>query len=362
MAEELIAKDVDIKAALVAGESANVLAEVRKIVGTMVFDLSSAKGRRECASCAARVAKTKVIFDNARKEIVSEWKTKARAIDHQGKILRDGFDKIRDEVRAPLTEWEENKKRMTALRVDSIENIRALGASSDRHTGRDYTAAELEDRCALLSEIPPPDDWYGEFFEQAQSVYEFANNNLTAALVARKHQEQVDRQEAERAERDRVAAAEAAKAAELQQIELQKAKAVADALKAAEVEKAEELKRALYERDLAAKKMLEKAEEKASRELERKTKEAADNATIEVEARLTAESLDAIPSPVAIDSTSDVAAELNRQFDADGELIDPQEYADAVKGLSSAAAISFLAAQHTVDTIIAGTPHLAFVK
>ena len=53
-------------------------------------------------------------MDSAGKKLVADWKEKAKKVDESRKIARDFLDNLRDEVRRPLTEWEEAEEKRIA--------------------------------------------------------------------------------------------------------------------------------------------------------------------------------------------------------------------------------------------------------
>jgi len=100
-------------------------------------DTSTGSGRRAIASRGAQVARSKVFIDDKGKELVSEWKNKAKQVDVQRKVFRDAMDSLKDQVRKPLTDWEvkrkeeeeQERKRLEAERLrEEEEKQRELDA------------------------------------------------------------------------------------------------------------------------------------------------------------------------------------------------------------------------------------------
>jgi len=88
------------------------------------FTTEKKTDRDKIKSFAARVAKTKTFIDNARVEFVRDKKAGLKIIDQEGKRFRDTLDEIRDEVRLPVTKWEEAEKiRVEKERQLEIFNI-----------------------------------------------------------------------------------------------------------------------------------------------------------------------------------------------------------------------------------------------
>ena len=98
-----------------------VLKDIKNRVTSIVLDTSTAKGRKEIASLAYKVSQSKTWLDKCRKTLVEEWKEKAKKVDSSGKKARDFLDKLRDEVRLPLTEWEEAEEARKRKEIEAIQ-------------------------------------------------------------------------------------------------------------------------------------------------------------------------------------------------------------------------------------------------
>jgi colicin import membrane protein len=99
------------------GVAEKFVSAIEAEISDLVFDATTAKGRKEIASMAHKVAKSKVALDNLGKELVAEWKSKAALVDADRKMLRDRLDALKDKVRLPLTEWEEAEAARVAKEV-----------------------------------------------------------------------------------------------------------------------------------------------------------------------------------------------------------------------------------------------------
>jgi len=93
------------------GDLDETLKKIEQEVLSVVPDTASSKGRKEIASLAMKVAKSKVAIDKAGKELVSDWKAKSKLVDASRKESREFLDNLKAEVRKPLTEWEDEKER-----------------------------------------------------------------------------------------------------------------------------------------------------------------------------------------------------------------------------------------------------------
>ena len=93
---------------LFTGQAMDPLIEqIKALVDRHVPDVSTARGRGDIASLARRVASSKVILDDLGKDLVADWKEKAKKVDIVRKKMRDELDALRDRAREPLTLWEQ---------------------------------------------------------------------------------------------------------------------------------------------------------------------------------------------------------------------------------------------------------------
>lgn len=87
------------------------LHKIEKEVLSFVPCVSTAKGRKEIASLAHKIAKSKTALDGAGKTLTADWKAKAKLVDVSRKEAREFLDALKERVRKPLTEWEDEEKR-----------------------------------------------------------------------------------------------------------------------------------------------------------------------------------------------------------------------------------------------------------
>src|SRR5690606_28705361 len=103
-----------------------VLEAITSEVKSFVPDLTTEKGRKEIASLAYKVSKSKTYLDNLGKNLVSEWKEQSKKVDNERKRVREYLDNLRDEVRKPLTEYEEREEKRLQKHKDGIEGIKSF--------------------------------------------------------------------------------------------------------------------------------------------------------------------------------------------------------------------------------------------
>ena len=90
---------------------------IRNEATAEVPDMSNSKGRDRVKSLAYKVSQTKTHLDGLGKDFVADVKAKAKEIDGMRKKIRDTLDEIRDEVRKPVTDWEDAEQ----ARIDAIQ-------------------------------------------------------------------------------------------------------------------------------------------------------------------------------------------------------------------------------------------------
>jgi len=98
-----------------------ILNEIKKKVDEFEPDVETATGRKQIASFAHKIAKSKTFIEKMGKELVSKQKAAIKLIDNERKRSRDFLDEQRDKARQPLTEWEEAEKKALAEEAARVE-------------------------------------------------------------------------------------------------------------------------------------------------------------------------------------------------------------------------------------------------
>lgn len=164
-----------------------VIQEVRDFVGQFEPDLSTAKGRKEIASLAAKVSKFKVRLDGMGKDLVADWKAKSKAVDSSRKAMREELDDLKVKARQPLTEWENLEKERVIAHEATVDLIKKLGSGLNIVTGE---SASIEDMKAYLKELEEIDtDSLEEFELEGRKEKDKAVESLTAKIEAEKQRD-----------------------------------------------------------------------------------------------------------------------------------------------------------------------------
>lgn len=228
---------------------------IRQEVTGHAPNLKTDKGRKEIASRAFKVRKIKTALDSLGKEQVDRLKEIPKLIDAERKRMRDELDALADEVRKPLTDWEEAEANRVALHRADLDGM----AEQAREVGG-LDVETLRQRIAIVESVVIGESWE-EFEAEAHRVKAKALEILNAALVERQKYEaeqaelaELRRKQAEQEQKDREA--------EIARQAAEKARADAEA-------KAQAERDAAAKREADAKAALAKAEQDAEDAAER---------------------------------------------------------------------------------------------
>jgi hypothetical protein len=236
--------------------------EIAREVRSHVPDLSTDKGRKAIASLAYKVSTTKTAIDEARELLTKEKRDEIKAVDAAGKLIRDRLDALRDEVKAPLVEWQEAEKARLAKCEETIQALRRDGVVLG-----DDTSETVAGRLDLVRSVEITDE-FGELASLAQTLKDTAINHLEAGAARLRQAEE------ERTELARLRAAEETRLArEAEERAAAEAKAVAEIAERERAEAADRAKKAEEERIAGA---AREAEERARAEAERAAQELQD--------------------------------------------------------------------------------------
>lgn len=233
------------------------LAEIKAEIAALPVNLATASGREAIASLAASISRRKTPIVAAGLALTEGWREQTKTVNALKAKVAAEMDALRDQARAPLTEWEaaEEKRKERIVGALTFLAQAAIVPAGASVASIDATIAKVE---ALA--IGPE---FGDSADRANAAKEAAFDKLTEAraavvkadaeraeleaLRAEARQRELEAQHAEAKrlaeedERQRVANAErrATEAAEA------KAKAEAEAAIAAERRKAQEAQDAL---------------------------------------------------------------------------------------------------------------------
>lgn len=251
------------------GTVRSVIDSIKEQARSIVLDPSTDKGRKEIASLAYKLARTKTALDDAGKSLTEDQRKQIDRVNEERRFVREELDALKDEIRRPLTEYEEREKARVAGHESRIAAIAAIDANLPRDSaGIAHLIAQ-----AKATNL----DGFDEFRSRAETTLQASLHRLQSAFTiakededrraaeeVRKRQEEAERLERERIEREEREARIAAEAAEKARVEAEQ-KAAEEARKAEEARESERKAEAARLAAIEA----EKAEAAAAAERER---------------------------------------------------------------------------------------------
>ncbi|HCH7900044.1 TPA: hypothetical protein NHT93_001826 [Klebsiella oxytoca] len=229
---------------------------IEKEARSLVPDVTTKKGRDAIASMAHKVARSKTYIDNAGKDLVAELKALPKQIDENRRIVRERLDALKDEVRRPLTEWEEEQARIAAEKAAEEERQR-IEAEQKSALEALIKQVEVDHEMALLM-----NDAFDR--EQAEKKAEAERQRIAREEeIKRQAEEKAKREAAEKARREIDAAAAREREAILAKERAERERI--EAQQRAEREQREAAERAEREKQAAVEAERRKAQEEADR-------------------------------------------------------------------------------------------------
>ena len=194
----------------------SVVSDTAKLVYSFEHDMSTGASRARTASLAAKVAKLKTRLDGLGKGLVAGWKTKAKAVDCSRKRMRDDLDALKIEARKPLTDWENEEaakaeaERAEAERLEAERHKKELAdkLAADIEAGHELGLLLNAEHDRKIKEASDLRIWNEEQDAKEKAAREEARAKLEAENFAKA--------EAERVEREKKLAEQAAERARLE--------------------------------------------------------------------------------------------------------------------------------------------------
>ncbi|MFW9085611.1 hypothetical protein ACOI7N_13755 [Pseudomonas sp. P2758] len=224
----------------------------------VVPDLKTAKGRKEIASMAYEVARTKTAIENKGKELSAEQKKVPGRIDAERKRVWDILETWQKEVRKPLDDWQAAEDKRVDAHNEKLEWLRGLPLNLT-----DETSAHVQGLIDQAEAVSIDDKWE-EFKAEAAGAKDLAIKSLRAVHA------ELQRYEADQAELARLRAEAEAQAQRDRDAEIARV--------AAEKARIEAEQRAQAERNAAARREQELLDQAAA------TQRAAAQAALDAEA------------------------------------------------------------------------------
>lgn len=305
----------------------------------------TAKGRDALKSLAHKVSQTKAELDRQGKALTEVQRREIEAVNKGRRIAEERLAALRDEIRKPVTDWEEAEAARKARVEAVLDGMRVHGM------GAENTSTEIAAKAADIKALAFGPD-FADHLEQAEMVRETALANLRtlyAAATAREDQEaelaalRAEKAERERIEAERVAAAQA----EAERIAAEE-QAKRDA-EAAEKRRQEEAARIEREKAVVAERARAEAERIAQEQAERAKREAEEREA-DLQRQLAAEkaraeaAAEAERARIAVEQKAEADARAKREADAAHRQRICDDITQALIAMSGASPIEIAAA------------------
>lgn len=222
-----------------ADQIEDILQKVEREVMSFVPDVTTAKGRKEIASLAYKVAQTKTYLDGLGKDLVAELKEIPKLIDANRKTVRDRLDELKEKARQPLTDYEAKQERIKqekeakraaeelAKKIEADHEMALLMNDAFDRELAEKKAEQERQRIAREEEIKRQAEERAkrEAEEKAAAEIAAAKKREEDAIAAKAQAELLAKQEKEKAERAAKEALERAEREKQEAIEAERKKA-----------------------------------------------------------------------------------------------------------------------------------------
>lgn len=273
-----------------------IVDQIKAQVSSIVPDVTTAKGRKEIASLAYKVAQSKTAIDAEGKKLKEQYTVATNKIDADRKFARDELDAERDRIRQPLTDWENAEKERVAKHQAAIEAIKNFANNNFLITAN---SSMIEGAISTLND-QVIDSSFEEYEEQAKlaklETLETLRNALSEtqsleaerAELERLRQAEIERQQKERDEKIAREAADKARVEAEQKAQAEREKAEQEKLEAEQREA--RLKLEKEQAELREQQLKQQAIEREKQaEIDRQNAVEAERKRIEQEAQAKAE-------------------------------------------------------------------------
>lgn len=207
----------------------SLINKIREEASAVVGDLNKAAGRKVYISMAAKIRSTKVMIDDAGKDLVAEMKKRPALVDASRRKVREALDELAVKVRKPVTDWEAEQERikaehqMQAWHAEALEINDAFDKALAERIESDHEIALLmndkRDRDIAEAKVEAERQRIAHEEELKRQAAEQAKRDADAEIAAAAQRETDARVALEKAEQDAKAAAERAERERLEVVE-----------------------------------------------------------------------------------------------------------------------------------------------
>lgn len=204
MSNELIqVETLTVKEVFAPGGVEKIITDLEAKVRAIPLESVTEDGRAEIKSLAYKVARSKTALDGLGKDFTAELKKVTGAVDADRRQICTRLDALRDEVRAPVDQWEANNALRKTAHERALQAIRDLAVFGDLPTAAKVESRldDLDDQTAIVR------DWQ-EYQVEANEVFQSVRMSLETALrdAEKRDRDRADLERLRKADAERLAA------------------------------------------------------------------------------------------------------------------------------------------------------------
>lgn len=230
-----------------------------------VPDLSTKKGRDRIASLAAQVSRSKTAVEKPGRDYLKRLKEQPKIIEAELRRFTTECDRIRDETRRPLTEWENAEKARVDALQQRIAELRGMADVIDV-MGNYLPSDDISVRLTTAKSVALDDTWQ-ELATEAGVAKDATVQKLELSLAEAKKREEAAA-ELDRLRKEREAEAQRQREDQLKREAAEEATRQAESKAQQEREAAQQRERDLQERAEQAERDRIAAEQRVQQEKE----------------------------------------------------------------------------------------------
>lgn len=121
-------------------EFEKLYSQVKEAVDRHVPDLTTKGGRDAIASTAYKVARTKTALVAQGKKLTEGWRDQTKKVNAACNAIEERLDKLRDDVRKPLTDWENAENARIDRHKENLDILLSFITVSPGHSSVDLKA------------------------------------------------------------------------------------------------------------------------------------------------------------------------------------------------------------------------------
>src|SRR5688572_8368798 len=126
----------------------NIETQANALASGLEFDLTQESNRKEIASVAYKVTRSRTALFNAAKELTEEWRENTKKVNNERSRMEENLKALEEKIRAPLTEYETIEKERVEIHKEAIETINNLCVFVN-----DPSLEEVQERINLLKDL-----------------------------------------------------------------------------------------------------------------------------------------------------------------------------------------------------------------